>query len=258
MTRPDDDPRASKIAPAIPTEMFAVDPVAGSKSDRISQALGTLIGARVYPWERAHKLGRRLGLPVTIDRTGWLRGAIQIEVAIERESDGTIRPTAVRTAPDVADRALLGPNGVHARCDAYNARIRALHQLADRATEIVRRAKARPTPGSALAYAYHHLMRIGEQIAQRQAITMRRGVVPLSTLACESEWFGRCDAHLAPIIIAAERTTNRGTAPRGGSPVQAPTPNEGTRANRDGQARADRAADAPWHCEDTADMDPAD
>jgi len=206
------------------------------RGDRISRALGALVEARVYPWERARKLGRRLGLPVTIDRTGWLRGAIQIEVAIERESDGTIHPTAVRTAPDVADHALLGPNGVHARCDGYNARIRTLHQLADRVAEIVRRAKARPTPGSPLAYAHQHLTRIGEQIAQRQAITMARDVVPLSTLACEAEWFGRCDAHLGPIVVAAERLMTTMAALRSGSPVRMSTPDEMRYANRGGPA----------------------
>ena len=234
MTQPNDDPLLSRTVPPMPAEKFTMGAIPARRGDRISRALGALVEARVYPWERARKLGRRLGLAVTIDRTGWLRGATQIEVVIERESDGTIHPTAVRTAPDVADHVLLGPYGVHARCDDYNARIRTLHQLADRVAEIVRRAKARPTPGSPLAYAHHHLMRIGEQIAQRQEITMGRGVVPLSTLACEAEWFGRCDAHLGPIVVAAERTTTTMAAPRSGSPVQVPTLDEMRYANRGG------------------------
>lgn len=165
MIPPDDAPPASATAHA---ETSAVG--SAPLSDRINRRLGAIVDAHVYLLERARSLSRRLGLQVTIDSTGWSRGAMQIEVMIQREPDGTVYPTGVRMAPNATDDAVLGPDGVRTRCDDYNARIRTLHQLADRVAELVRRAKARPAPGSPLAYAHHQLMDVGKLIARRQAI----------------------------------------------------------------------------------------
>jgi len=179
---------------------------AAPRGDRIHRTIGAIVESRVYLLERARKLARRLGVQVTLDRTGWSRGEIQIEVMIQRAPDGTIDPTGVRLAPDATDQAVLGPDGVRARCEQYNARLRTLYQLADRMAELVRRARALPRPGSPLEYAHLQLTQLGELIARRQAVTMGYGTVSLATLAREIEWFGRCDAHLAPIVVAAERS----------------------------------------------------
>jgi hypothetical protein len=72
--------------------------------------------------------------------------------------------------------------------------------------DLVRRARALPPPGSPLEYVHVQLTQLGELIARRQAVTMGQNVVSLATLAREIEWFGRCDAHLAPIVVAAERS----------------------------------------------------
>lgn len=197
-------PKEGAPGSAIATATSAVG--AARRGDRINRTLGAIVEARVYPLERARKLARRLGVQVTLDRTGWLRSEIQIEVMIQRAPDGTIDPTGVRMAPDATDQAVLGPDGVRARCEEYNARIRTLHQLADRMAELVRRARALPPPGSPLEYAHLQLTQLGELIARRQAVTMGSGTVSLATLAREIEWFGRCDVHLAPIVIAAERS----------------------------------------------------
>ena len=211
MTRPEEETSADATSPSAYAMTSTVGAVSGG--DRVSRTLDGLVEARVHQLERARRLSRRLGLQVTIDHTGWARG--QIEVMIQRERDGTIHPASVRIAPEVTDQAVLGPDGVRARCEQYNARIRTLYQLADRVAELVRRAKALPAPGSSLAYARHELGRIRELIAKRQAITMGRGTVQLVTLEGEIEWFGRYDAHLGPIVLAAEPPTPAIAAPAG-------------------------------------------
>lgn len=209
MTRPEEETSAGATSPSGYAMTSAVGAV--SRGDRVSRTIDGLVELRVQQLERARRLSRRLGLQVTIDHTGWARG--QIEVMIQRERDGTIHPASVRIAPEATDQAVLGPDGVHARCEQYNARLRTLHQLADRVAELVRRAKALPAPGSPLAYAHHELGRIRELIAKRQALTMGRGTVQLVTLEGEIEWFGRCDAHLGPIVLAAEPPTPPVAAP---------------------------------------------
>jgi hypothetical protein len=96
-----------------------------------------------------------------------------------------------------------------ARCGEYNARIRTLHELAGRVAELVRRRRIALDAGSPLAYAHRELARLDELIAYRQAITMGYGVVRLATLDRECEFFARVDAHVGPIIVAAERAATR-------------------------------------------------
>jgi hypothetical protein len=49
------------------------------------------------------------------------------------------------------------------------------------------------------------LSRLDELITRRQRSTMGAGTVCIATLAREIDYFERCDAHLTPIVQAAER-----------------------------------------------------
>jgi len=171
----------------------------------------------VIDLERARKLGRRLRIEVAIDRTHWLRR--EVELVFTRNPDGTLRPVTVRVGREVSDEEVLADGGVVARCEQYNTALGRLRQLAARLNEAVRDGRIALVPGSPIAYAHRELARLDELIERRQGITMSRGVVRAATLFREIEFFGRCDAHLAPILRAAMRPA-RANAPRAGSLVR--------------------------------------
>lgn len=159
---------------------------------------------RALDRERARKLGRRLRVDVAVDQTGWL-GVREVELSFRRAPDGTIRPAGVRVAPDANEDDIVGSGGIVARCAEYNAAICALRQLGEQLAKAVRHGRIRLVPGSPVVYAHHQLARIDELIAHRQAIMMGNGVVRAGTLIREIQFFKRCDAHLAPVVLAAKQ-----------------------------------------------------
>jgi len=161
---------------------------------------------RAMHLERARKLGRRLRVPVAIDDTGWMRR--EIELVFSKERDGTLRPVLVRVGHDASDDAVLTHGGVMTGCAQYNAALVKLHQLAERLAALVRQGRVRLEPGSPVAYAHRELDRLDELIARRQLLAMGHGTARLATLVRETELFARCDAHLAPIVQAAEDAIN--------------------------------------------------
>jgi hypothetical protein len=150
--------------------------------------------------ERARKLGRRLGVKVLIDDTGWLGS--EVELVFTKELDRTLRLVLVRVGADAADHDVLGDGGVVIAVDQYNASLGALRGLAARLAHLVRQGRVCLVPGSPAAYAHAHLSRLDEQIDRRQRLTMGHGIVLIMTLRREAEFFARCDAHLAPIVSA--------------------------------------------------------
>jgi hypothetical protein len=156
--------------------------------------------------ERARKLSRRLRVEVSIDTTGWLRN--EIEVVVDKALDGTLRPVKVRVGADATDEAALERGGAIADCERYNAALARLRQLAEQCTKLVLQGRVRMAPGSPLAYAHRELCRLDELIAHRQRVTMGHGIIVLRTLHREIEFFVRCDAHLTPIVLAAEEGVN--------------------------------------------------
>jgi hypothetical protein len=192
-----DDPQSAECDPhRDPDSLIA------RSADSASDALQRRADACALQLERAHQLGRRLGIQVLIDDTGWLRS--EIEVLFSKELDGTIRAITVRVGRDASDDAVLGSGGVLARCEQYNGALDRLRQLAERLATMVREDHVTLDPGSPIAYAHHQLSRLDELIAGRQRITMGHGTVRLDTLDREIELFRRCDAHLAPIVFATE------------------------------------------------------
>ena len=69
---------------------------------------------------------------------------------------------------------------------------------------MLREDRVSVVPGSPLECAYQELSRLDKLIIDRQMKYMGHGVVRFRQLAEEIEFFERCDAHLAPIVLAAE------------------------------------------------------
>jgi hypothetical protein len=147
---------------------------------------------------------------VSIDTTGWLR--TEIEIIVHKEPDGAVRPIKVRVGVHADDAAILKGGGVIAACERYNGALRRLRQLAERLATLVREGHTHMAAGSSLAYAHRELERLDELIASRQQATIGHNTVSLATLIRETEFFARCDAQLAPIVLAA--LTTRPKAPR--------------------------------------------
>ena len=200
MSDPDRPRAADELAPNPPTS---------PAGDDAREPIEDRAAMRAMHLERARKLSRRLRVQVEIDEIGWLRS--EIELVFRKGRDGTLRPVMVRVGRDVSDGAILAPDGVMVGCAQYNAALVKLLQLAEHLAALVRQGGVRLEPGSPVAYAHRQLSRCDEMIALRQVIAMGHGTVRLATLRREIEFFGRCDAHLAPIVQAAEDATNART-----------------------------------------------
>ena len=84
-------------------------------------ATGAAAGVRVTT---AHvpEMRRRLGLPVTIDETGWLR--VGVELHFRRRADRTIQPLAVLVGSQANVYDVLGLGDMFARSTRYNVTTR--------------------------------------------------------------------------------------------------------------------------------------
>jgi hypothetical protein len=65
------------------------------------------IQTRTMRLERARVLGRRLGIQVAIDDTGWLRR--KIEVVFTKAPNGTLQPITVRVGSEASNNDVLAP-----------------------------------------------------------------------------------------------------------------------------------------------------
>lgn len=197
------DAATDELAPQVPTR-----PSDGSASQGIADP-------RAIRLERVLRLGRQLRMQVAFDDTGWLRG--EVDLIFTKNPDGTIWPVKVRVGREATDEDVLARGGPVARCAQYNAAIRTLRQLGERLAQSVQQGRITLAPGSPVEYAYRVLSRLDELIARRQLSTMGHGTVCIATLLLETEFFERCDAHLAPLVQAAEREAPA-VAPRVPSP----------------------------------------
>jgi hypothetical protein len=119
--------------------------------------------------------------------------------------DGSITPVAARIGRQVANADLVGPGGVRARCEQYNAALSRLRHLATKVETLLHQGHP-IVPGSTLAYARHELSQLDQLIATRQAKYMAHNIVTLWRLGVETEYFRRADAHLTPIVEPFDRT----------------------------------------------------
>lgn len=145
---------------------------------------------------RERRLAEALKIHVYIVDTGPRH---EVAIVYGCQLDGSITPIAARIGRQVANADLVGPEGVRARCEQYNAALCRLRDLATKVETMLHQGHPL-VPGSALAYARHELSQLDQLIATRQARYMANNIVSLRRLGVEIEYYRRADAHLAPIV----------------------------------------------------------
>ena len=160
-------------------------------------AAGAAAGVRVTP---AHvpEMRRRLGLPVTIDETGWLR--VGVELRFRRRADRTIQPLAVLVGSQATVDDVLGLGDVFARTTRYNNVLRGLRALRDQLRALV----DHKTLDATTLAADRELLDLDEMIAHRQSRCMGYGAVRVHTLDLEIEFLSRRQACLADRAVQTE------------------------------------------------------
>jgi hypothetical protein len=153
---------------------------------------------------RALRLSQELGVTVTVDASGGLKDAVELQY--RRVRGGTILPLLVRVGKDASDPRVLANGGVLARCREYKEAIDQLRQLGVQLAELMRDGRVQLAPGSAVASAEAELAQLDATIAHRQAIRMGLGTVRLDILSEEIAYFRTRGAELAPIVHEAERS----------------------------------------------------
>jgi hypothetical protein len=167
---------------------------------------------------RERRLSEALEISVYIDDTGPRH---EVAIVYGSQLDGSITPVAVRIGRQVANTDLVGPEGIRARCEQYNAALCRLRHLATKVEMMLHQGHPL-VPGSALAYARHELSQLDQLIASRQTKYMAHNIVSLWRLGVETEYYRRADAHLTPIIEPFDRT-EREARPREPQPSSSHT-----------------------------------
>jgi hypothetical protein len=142
----------------------------------------------------------------------------EIDVHVRWDTYGMVPIKLVVAYNAPIDDLLVPGQGVIERCARYNSALRELRALRDR---LERRFGPGAAPGAEVAQPA--LSRLEADIQTRQRARLRSGMVSLRILQGEIEFWENYGAYLAGITV-----------------------------------RAERAADAAQHWDDTADMDPAD
>jgi len=163
-------------------------------------------------------VSRVLGVPVSIDETGWLRSGV--ELRFTRRQDRTIYPIVVRAGvqANVADVLALG--NVHERCARYNHILRALRGLRDQLQVLIGGAELE---SARLEAEMSHrvdsdascadLLCLEELIAWRQARCMGYGAVRVDTLDLEISFLrGQHDRLAARVLQLHQARAARSSA----------------------------------------------
>lgn len=150
---------------------------------------------------RERRLSEALEIPVYVDDTGPRH---EVAIVYGCQLDGSITPIAVRIGRQVANADLVGPDGIRARCERYNAALCRLRHLATKVEMLLHQGHPL-APGSTLAYARHELSQLDRLIAWRRARYMCGNIVGLRQLDEEIEYYRRADAHLVPIVEPFDR-----------------------------------------------------
>jgi hypothetical protein len=149
--------------------------------------------------ERAIELSVRLGVPVTIDETGWLSHGVAL--CYQRGPHGTIQPRGVLVGASCLVQDVLAHARIVAHSQDYNDALEDVRALRDG----LRAMSAGLQPG-AQAYALHQeLLEFDETVAKRQAARMGNGLVSPAILESEIAYFRRWYADGVAIVRAAKR-----------------------------------------------------
>jgi hypothetical protein len=157
--------------------------------------------------EDLERLGRALHISIEIDRTGWLREAMEIRFILG--PGRTLHPTALRLAgaPDgIARVADTDPLGL---CKKYNTCIERIRRLRERCTHAVANQKGPLDLSSPLLEAFQVLQNFEDELVARQYRYMGSHIVNPETLDSEISYFENLATELASPIDQAEDTLFR-------------------------------------------------
>lgn len=171
-------------------------------------------------------MSRVLGVPVSIDETGWLRSGV--ELRFTRRQDRTIHPVVVRVGvhANLADVLALGD--VRDRCARYNDVLRSLRRLRDQLRVLIGGTELKPVRLAAevsesrvvFDASCADLLRFEELIARRQARCMGYGTVRVDTLDLEIGFLRGQHDCLVPRVLQLHQARGALSAVR----HHAPTP----------------------------------
>lgn len=149
--------------------------------------------------ERALELSVRLGVPVTIDESGWLCHGVALRY--QRGPHGTIQPRSVLVGARCLVQDVLTQGRIVALSQEYNDALQDVRELLRRLRPMLTGLQ----PGSE-AYALHQeLSKLDDTIAARQSARMGNGLVSPAILQSEVAYFRNYYAHAVGIVRAVER-----------------------------------------------------
>lgn len=149
--------------------------------------------------ERALELSARLGVPVTIDESGWLCHGVVLRY--QRGPHGTIQPRAVLVGASCLVQDVLAHARIVALSDDYNAALQNVRELLERLRAMI----AGLQPDSE-AYALHQeLSTLDDTVAARQSARMGNGLVSRPILESEIAHLRNYYAHAVGIVRVAEK-----------------------------------------------------
>jgi hypothetical protein len=137
--------------------------------------------------EQIAELGRRLGVPIEFDASGWISDSIEIRIAVA-VTDHTITPCSARVSRESPVDELAAQGGVTARCVLYNEAVRALRELRTAYDNYLAHANLRTDDAMRLTSAHDSLAGLEYVIHRRQRERMGSRVVTLRVLDAEIEF----------------------------------------------------------------------
>lgn len=153
-------------------------------------------------------MSRRLRVPVTVDRSGWLRCGV--ELRFRRGVDGTIHPEGIRVGAEALVDDVLALGDVFERSTRYNELLGSLRRMRDRLEALARDSALGLELGQRRA-----LLELDDLVGRRQATYMGHGTVRVDTLDLEIEFLRQHHAHLANAVARARAArTGSGTGHR--------------------------------------------
>jgi len=148
--------------------------------------------------ERAHELSERLGVPVTIDESGWLCHGVALRY--QRGPHVTIQPRALLVGASCLVQDVLANARIITLSHDYNNALQGLHGMVARLLPVIG-----GLPQDSEAYVLHQeLSKLDDMVAGRQAARMGNGLVSPAILESEVAYLMSYYEQALRIVGAAE------------------------------------------------------
>jgi hypothetical protein len=149
--------------------------------------------------ERAHELSERLGVPVTIDESGWLCHGVALRY--QRGPHVTIQPRALLVGASCLVQDVLANARIVTLSHDYNNALQGLHGLTARLLPVI---SGLPRDSEACVL-HQELSKLDDMVAGRQATRMGNGLVSPAILESEVAYLMSYYEQALRIVRAAEQ-----------------------------------------------------